>query len=103
MTSLTERARAFLADLRMNRRWRRVYDTPDGEAVVHDLLRECGVLQNPLEPGMQDVTNMNIGRQSIALYVAERLRMGERELLELAAKTGDEEIGAALENVRSTI
>jgi hypothetical protein len=103
MTGLTERVRVFLADHRLNQIYRRVYRTPDGERLIHDLLRECGILENPLEPGQPDVTNMNIGRQSIGLYVSQRLRMGEKELLELAAKSGDDEISAALESVRSTI
>lgn len=102
MTGLTARVRAFLADYRMNRKWRNVYKSADGEAVIHDLLRQCGLLENPLEPGAPDVTNMNIGRHSIGLYVVERLRIGERELIELAGKTGDDEVLEALETVRST-
>lgn len=97
------RARQILADYRMNRKYRNVFSTPDGQDVMHDLLRRCAVLEVPQVDGAPDRTSFNIGRQSIGLEILEAMRMQESSLLELATKTGDTELQGALESVRSTL
>ncbi len=53
----------------------------DSKLVLHDLLREGGILATSVEPGL---TEFNEGKRALALYILARLRWKEADAIKLA-------------------
>lgn len=67
------------------RAYRNVFASPgppgDAQLVLHDILREGGILSTSVEPGL---TKFNEGKRALALYILARLRWKEGDAVRLA-------------------
>jgi hypothetical protein len=64
--------------------YRSAFSGGTGEAVLHDLLREAGVLSVSHVEGDSHATAFNDGKRAMGLHICERLRWSEMQLLKLA-------------------
>ncbi len=93
-----------LDDVRLQREkviagaYQRLFETPEGQIVLRDLLRAGGILSVSHVAGAPDDSAFNDGRRSLALHVLDRLRWSEGEMVKLALERtaerlsqGDEE------------
>lgn len=69
--------------------YKSVFNSPDGELVLIDLLKKGGILSaiHEDQPGLNDYNN---GRRSIPLEILGQLRFDESALLELVQRRLDE-------------
>lgn len=93
--SLHAKARAVVAfakaRLKLASAYQSVYASPDGAAVINDILREAGILSVSHVEGDPGTSAFNDGKRALALYVVQRLRWSEGELVALArAQTTDD-------------
>lgn len=71
--------------LRLARAYQATFDTLDGKRVLHDILREGGVLTTSMFEGDQGhATAFREGKRALALHVLERLRWSEAEIVAFA-------------------
>lgn len=76
---------------RLAEAYRSVFTGPDGETVLHDLLREAGVLSDGFD-GDTGLMAYNEGRRSLALHILNKLRWTEPHMVALAARRADETV-----------
>jgi hypothetical protein len=69
-----------------------VYNSPDGQLVIHDILREAGVLSAAHVAGDPGSSQVNEGKRLIGLMILQRLRFSEGALVKLAQLQANEEI-----------
>lgn len=50
---------------RKRRRYRAVFETPDGQWVLNDLARQVGLAGTPFVPGQPDTSAFNDGQQNV--------------------------------------
>ena len=86
-----ERARSLGAAQRRQKATARAYNelfgSPAGEIVLADILREAGILAVGYVRGDPDTAVWHDGRRSLALFILDRLRWRETELVKLARAT----------------
>jgi hypothetical protein len=51
--------------LRLRRHYRAVWNSPEGRAVLEDLLRFCQLAADPFKPGAPDATAYVVGMQRV--------------------------------------
>jgi hypothetical protein len=95
IASLHQRARAVVAfakrRLQMASDYQAVYNSAEGQRVLRDILREGGILEVAHVAGDPGTSQFNDGKRALALYVVERLRWNEGELVALAqTQTSDQ-------------
>jgi hypothetical protein len=61
-----------------------VYGTPEGERMIHDILREAGLLSVGHVAGDPGSSTFADGKRAVGLAVIQRLRWSEGELVKLA-------------------
>lgn len=83
LKSLLARAKA---QLQIASDYQAVYNSPEGERVIHDILREAGVLSVAHVQGDPGTSQFNDGMRAMGLKVIERLRWSEGELVALARR-----------------
>lgn len=69
-----------------------VYSTPEGAMMIHDLLREAGVLSVGHVAGDPASSQFNEGKRALGLHILQRLRFSEGALVKLAQLQGNQEI-----------
>lgn len=68
-----------------------VYNMPEGERMIIDLLRESGVLSVAHVAGDPGTSAFNDGKRAMGLFLIQRLRWSEGQLVKLARmQTADE-------------
>lgn len=96
MSNLQDRAKSMLAfakaRLRKASAWQRNYETPEGREVIHDILRETGILSVAHVEGDPGTSAFNEGRRSIGLVICERLRWSEGEIVALSRQQTSEQL-----------
>lgn len=75
--------------LRRRHLYRATFGTPEGRAVLADILRFCGVSQPAVVPGDPIMTGFNDGMRRVGLRVAKLAHMTEEEILRLADQPED--------------
>lgn len=95
------RAAKFLSHTRRARgiadAYRRLYRTPDGKAVIDDILRDAGIFDVSTVRGDPYMTHFNDGRRAVGLGVIEKMRWSEPELIALAEERTRQDIEDARE------
>lgn len=76
------RRQAVLADA-----YHEVYASPAGQLVIHDILKDAGLLVVAADP---TDSRFYDGKRAVALHVVNRLRWSEAMLVELAKRTTEE-------------
>jgi hypothetical protein len=71
-----------------------VYATPEGQTVMHDLMRRGGILET--SPLSED-SRFYEGRRSLALEIVKELRWTEAEMIALARETTKEDMERLVE------
>lgn len=61
-----------------------VYNSPEGERVIQDILRESGLLSVGHVAGDPGSSSFNDGKRAVGLAIIQRLRWSEGELVKLA-------------------
>jgi hypothetical protein len=88
MHTLPSKVKAILArakaQLQTASDYQAVYGWPEGERVIHDILREAGVLSVAHVEGDPGTSQFNDGKRALGLFVIQRLRWSEGELVKLA-------------------
>lgn len=64
--------------------YRRLFESPDGQVVLADLMNRCGLLQTSMTAGEPHMTSFREGRRAIALEIAQLMQWSEMEILALA-------------------
>jgi hypothetical protein len=64
--------------------YRRLFESPDGQFVLMDLLNRSGVLQTSMVAGEPHMTAYREGRRSIALEIIQLMQWSEMELVRLS-------------------
>lgn len=95
MNELVKRFNLWKRRLAVSEAYRRLYDTPEGQIVMHDLMRRCGILEVSAEAGDAHMTYFRDGRRSIALEIMQELRWTEGELVKLAQEQTSERLNMA--------
>lgn len=62
------------ARLRLQQEYKTVFESPEGQGVLHDLFRECGVFKTSMDNNSSNMTAFNEGKRAIALHIQSRLR-----------------------------
>lgn len=78
-----------LADARA---YERVFATPEGQRVLHDILRAGGILAIAHVAGDPFATAFQDGRRSLALHIIDQLRWNEAALNKLAQAQADDDM-----------
>lgn len=96
MSSLQSRAKALIAyaksRLQIATAYQRVYESAEGRDVIHDILREGGVLSVAHVEGDPGTSQFNDGKRALAIFICERLRWSEPELVALARETTTDQL-----------
>lgn len=96
MDGLHSRARALIAmakaKLSLANAYQTVYESPDGRLVMLDIMREARILSVAHVDGDPGASSFNDGARSIGLYICERLRWSEGELIELARQQTSDQL-----------
>lgn len=97
-----ERARTLLAaqarQKALARAYSELFGSPAGEMVLSDILAAAGVLQVGHVAGDPNAAIWSDGRRSLGLFILERLRWREMELVKLARATTAEQLGGTMED-----
>jgi hypothetical protein len=88
---LNDIAALFRRKARIAQTYQAVFATPEGQAVLIDILKSAGLMSIAFEPGDPHRTAFNDGRRSLALEIVQKLRMPDLALIDkaLAANTLD--------------
>jgi hypothetical protein len=78
--------RAMLRRSQISDTYKRVYATPDGRLMIHDLLKRAGILEVATVGGDPYMTHFRDGRRSLAQEVMDELRFDVNRIIELAAE-----------------
>lgn len=70
----------------MGAAYRRLFESPDGQAVLADLMERAGMLSTSMVIGDPHVTSYREGRRSLGLELLQLLQWGEMELVALARR-----------------
>ena len=88
IASLHARARALVGmakrRLQIASDYHAVYNSPEGERVIHDILREAGILTVAHVDGDPGTSEFNDGKRAVGLAIIQMLRWSEGELVALA-------------------
>jgi hypothetical protein len=60
--------------------YKRVFNTPDGERVLADLYKYCGISKPSYREGKSDATARNEGMRAVALHIKGILRQSENDI-----------------------
>lgn len=63
----------------MSLKYDSVFSTPNGKEILKDILAKAGILSDPTVPGDFEGTLRNIGRQSLGLYIINRIQNARRK------------------------
>jgi hypothetical protein len=66
--------------------YKRVFESPEGEIVLRDLITEGGLLSVSHVSGDSHDTAFNDGKRALALHIFQRLRWSEPELVKIASE-----------------
>jgi hypothetical protein len=80
--------------LEMANAYQAVFDGPQGQRVLRDILHAGGVLNVAYTEGDSGGTHFNDGKRALALHILDRLRWSEGELLQLGQEVTFEELTA---------
>jgi hypothetical protein len=88
MASLYDKIRAISDHARAQGKicgaYNATYESPDGRAMILDMLREAGVLSVAQVAGDPGTSAFNEGKRALGLHILQRLRWSESEIVELA-------------------
>lgn len=79
----------------MARAYQDLLGSHEGEPVLFDILRECGLLVTSHVEGDVNTTAYNEGKRAIGLFILNRLRWSEMEMLALARAQTNEALNEA--------
>ena len=82
--SLADQLRRLAPRIALHHAYQGVFGTPEGRMVLHDLLREGGMLKTSHVLNDPADTAFREGKRAMALHLVGRLRWSESELLALA-------------------
>lgn len=80
---------------RTRRAYHAVFGTPEGQLVLHDLLRRCGMLETSQVNGDPHMVAFREGRRSVGLDLVHAMRWTEAEVIQLALARTGEQLSAA--------
>jgi len=86
--------KGFRRQAAVNQAYHAVYATPEGQLVLHDLMRRGGILETSPVP---DDSRFYEVRRSLALEIAKELRWTEAEMIALARETTKEDMERLVE------
>jgi len=70
-------------------RYKKVFGSPDGEEVIKDLIKSCGIL-NPLFSSDPIIMSYNEGRRSVILDIINLLDFDEKRIYDLTRQVQKE-------------
>ena len=80
--------------LEMASAYQQVFDGPQGQRVLRDIIQASGFLNEDIEPLSSHDALYRAGRRSLAAHIMTRLRWSEGELLQLGQEITYEELMA---------
>src|SRR5262245_54069559 len=80
----SETIRRFMPRLAVNAAYRAVFDSPEGEKVLKDLMIRGGLLETSTIPGDPHMTHFRDGRRSLVLDILAELQWSESQIARLA-------------------
>jgi hypothetical protein len=92
--SITNALQGFRRRAAISHAYHNVYATPEGQTVLHDLMRRGGILET--SPLSED-SRFYEGRRSLALEIVKELRWTEAEMIALARETTKEDMERLVE------
>jgi hypothetical protein len=84
---------SFARLLRRRHLYRFTFGTPEGQVVLRDLMRFCGVRQNSYVPGDPTTTAFNEGKRRVAIRIGAIMNLSDAELMRLAEQPEEAEHG----------
>lgn len=76
----------FLRQFRLAADYKDVFGDDAGRRVLHDILRRGAILSTPMVAGDPHLSAFNMGRQSLAQEIVDKLRWDAEALIRLAAE-----------------
>jgi hypothetical protein len=87
--------------LSLVQQYKDLFESPSGKKVLHDLIKQTGMLDTSHANGDSHATAFNEGARGVCLYILKRLNTSESDLFELIkkGKTYEHELFAEDSNV----
>lgn len=82
--TLTDAIRRLRPRLAVNAAYRAVFESPEGDKVLRDLMQRGGLLETSVVEGDAGLTHFKEGRRSLVLDIMSELRWTEADILKLA-------------------
>lgn len=73
--------------------YRMVFNSPEGQVVLRDLMRFCGIRQEQFTPGSFEDTAYALGKRRVGLRIASIMHLSDGELVKLADQPEEAEHG----------
>jgi hypothetical protein len=90
---LPESQRPIAIKARKSAAYRAVFETPEGEIVLQDILREGGLLEVATVDGDPYATHFRDGKRALALHIVETLSWSESQVVAFAQSQTGEALG----------
>jgi len=87
--AVTDLIRKFLPRLAINASYRAVFDSPEGERVLHDLMQRAGILETSVIEGDAGMTHFKEGRRSVVLDILAELQWSESDIARAARERSE--------------
>jgi len=75
--------------LEVAQRYKRLFESDDGEAVLHDLFRNFFMMRHTYNSKNRDEILVNEGSRSVVLYLLSKIKIDEKKLMEIISQAND--------------